>query len=66
MGKDHIQKINDTTIYAEKNFHTNFARTEKKFVLSLHYYNGDIYLFVNSRQELQFKTKNDQMSIEEK
>ena len=66
MGNDHIQKINDTTIYAEKNFHTNFTRTEKKIVLSLHYYNDDSYLFVNGRQELQFKTKNDQMSIEKK
>ena len=64
MDKDHIQKSNDTTTYAEKNFHTNFTRTEKKFVLSLHYYNDDSYLFVNGRQELQFKTKNDQMSIE--
>ena len=40
MGKDHIQKINDTTIYAEKKFHTNFTKAEKKFVLSLHYYNA--------------------------
>ena len=66
MGKDHIQKINDTTIYAEKDFHTNFRRTEKKAVLSLHYYNDDSYLFVNGRQELQVKTKNDQMSIKKK
>ena len=66
MGKDHIQKINDTTIYAEKNFHTNFTRAEKKFALSLHYYNNNSYLFVSGRQELQFKTKNDQMSIEKK
>ena len=63
MGKDHIQKTNDTTIYAEKNFHANFTRTEKKFVLSLHYYNDDSYLFVNGREELELKTKNDQMSI---
>ena len=30
MGKDNIQKINDTTKYAEKTFHTNFTRAEKK------------------------------------
>ena len=30
MSKDHIQKINDTAIYTEKYFHTNFIRTEKK------------------------------------
>ena len=32
----------------------------------MHYYNDHSYLFVNGRQELQFKTKNDQMSIEKK
>ena len=39
---------------------------KKKIVLSLNYYNDDSYLFVNGRQELQFKTKNVQMSIEKK
>ena len=61
MGKDYIQKINDTTIYAEKNCYRNFTRPEKKIVLSLHFNGDDSYLFVNSRQELKFKTKNDQM-----
>ena len=46
MSKDYIQKINDTTIYAEKIF----------------YRNGDnSYLFVNGRGELKFKTKTDQI-----
>ena len=40
MGKDYIQKINDTTIYAEKMFYRNFTDPGHKFVLSLHY-NGD-------------------------
>ena len=66
MGKDHIQKINDTKIYAEKMFHRNFTKPEKKIVLSLHYNKDDSYLLVNGRQELQFKTKNDQMSINKK
>ena len=52
-----MQGINDTTIYAEKNFYRNFTDFGKKLVLSLHY-NGDIsYLFVNGREELKFKTK---------
>ena len=33
----------------------------KKFMLSLHYNDDDSYLFVNSRQELKFKTKTDQL-----
>ena len=65
MGKEFVQGINDTTIYAEKSFYRNFTDPGKKFVLSLHYNGDDSYLFVNGRQELQFKTKTDQL-VEEK
>ena len=61
MGKDYIQKINDTTIYAEKMFHRNFTDPGKKFILSLHYNGDNSYLFVNGREELKFKTKTDQI-----
>ena len=61
MGKDHIQKINDTTIYAEKMFYKNFTDPGKKFILSLHYNGDNSYLFVNGREELKFKTKTDQI-----
>ena len=49
------QGINDTTIYAEKNFYRNFADFGKKFD------GDDSYLFVNGRQELKFKCKTDQL-----
>ena len=49
MGKELIQGINGTTIYAEKNFYRTFTDPGKKFVLSLHYNNNDSYLFVNGR-----------------
>ena len=61
MVKDYIQKINDTTIYAEKMFHRNFTDSGHKFVLSLHYNGDNSYLFVNGKQELKFKTKTDQI-----
>ena len=48
MGKDYVQKINDTTIYAEKMYYRNFRDPGKKFVLSLHYNGNDSYLFVNN------------------
>ena len=57
MGKDHITKINDTTIYAEKMFYRNFTEPGKKFILSLHYNGDNSHLFVNGREELKFKTK---------
>ena len=61
MGKDFIQGINDTAIYAEKLFHKNFTEFGVKFVLSLHYNSDNSYLFANGRQELKFKAKDDQI-----
>ena len=61
MGTGLTQGINDTTIYAEKNFYRNFTDPGKKFALSLHYNGDDSYLFVNGRQELKFKCKTDQL-----
>ena len=61
MGKEFIQGINDTTIYAEKLFHNNFTELGVKFVLSLHYNGDNSYLFANGRQELKFKAKDDQI-----
>ena len=56
-----VEGINDTTIYAEKVFSFNFTEVEKKFVLSLHYNGYNSYLFVNGKQELKFKAKDDQI-----
>ena len=61
MGTGINQSINDTTLYAEKNFYRNFTDFGKKFVLSLHYYGDNSYLFVNGRQDLKFKAKTDQL-----
>ena len=61
MGKDFIQGINDTTIYAERLFHNNFTEFGVKFVLRLHYNGDNSYLFANGRKELKFKAKDDQI-----
>ena len=61
MGDGLIQGINDTTIYAEKNYWRNFTDPGKKYALSLHYNDDNSYLFVNSRQELKFKATTDQL-----
>ena len=61
MGKDYIQKINDTTICAEKMYYRNFTDPGHKFVLSLHYNRNNSYLYVNGNQELKFKAKTDQL-----
>ena len=61
MGTGLTQGINDTMIYAEKNFYRNFTDFGKKFVLTLHCNGANSYLFVNGRQELKFKAKTDQL-----
>ena len=64
MSKEFIQGIDDTTIYVEKLFHINFAELGEKFVLTLHYNGDNTYLFANGRQELKFKSKDDQLITE--
>ena len=61
MGKDFVQGINDTTLYAEKVYSQNFTQLNKKFVLSLHFNDDNSYLFVNGKQELKLKCKTDQL-----
>ena len=61
VGTGLTEGINDTTIYAEKNFYRNSTDFGKKSVLSLHYNGDNSYLFVNGRQELKFKAKTAQL-----
>ena len=61
MGDGLTQGINDTALYAEKKYFRNFTEPGVKFVLRLHYNSNDSYLFVNGRQELNFKAKTDQL-----
>ena len=37
LGKDFVQGLDSTTIYAEKLYSINFTENNKKFCLSLHY-----------------------------
>ena len=61
LGKDFIQEINGTKIYAEKIYSTNFTVTNKKFCLSLHYNGDSSYLFVNGKDIINFKTKDSEI-----
>ena len=61
MGGFIVQGINDTTLYAQKIYSQNFTAVNKKNVLSLHYNGDNSYLFVNGKQELKFKAKDDQI-----
>ena len=61
MGDFIVYGINDTTFYAEKIDSQNFTEPDKIFVLSLHYNGDNSYLFVNGKQELKFKAKDNQI-----
>ena len=47
LGKDFVQGINGTTIYAEKLYKINFTEKNKKICLSLHYNGTNSYLIAN-------------------
>ena len=61
LGKDFVQGINGTAIYAEKLYSINFTENNKKFCLSLHYNGDDSYLFVNGTEIYKFKAKDSEI-----
>ena len=58
LGRGLIQKIDDTTIYAEKMYSPNFNIANKTICLSLRYNGDGSYLFVNGKEVITFKAKN--------
>ena len=61
LGKDFVQGINDTIIYAEKLYKINFTEKNKKFCLSLHYDGANSYLFVNGTEIHKFNAKDSEI-----
>ena len=61
FGKDFIQLIDNTIIYAEKMYSTNVTVAYKKFCLSLHYNGDSSYLFVNVKEIINFKPKDSEI-----
>ena len=61
LGKDFVQEINGTTIYAEKMYSINFTENNKKLCLNLHYDGNNSYLFVNGTEIHKFKVKDSEI-----
>ena len=57
LGHGLTQKVNNTTIYAEKMYSSNFSAENETFCLSLHYNGDNSYLFVNAKKLLNLKPK---------
>ena len=55
LGKDFVQGLDNTAIYAEKMYSISFTENNKKFCLSLHYNGANSYLFVNGTEIQKFK-----------
>ena len=52
-----MQRLDNTTIYAEKLYSISFTENNMKFCLSLHYNGAYSYLFVNGTEIHKFKAK---------
>ena len=61
LGKDFVQGLDNTTIYAEKMYSINFTENNKKFCLNLHCHEANSYLFVNITEIHKFKTKDSEI-----
>ena len=61
LGKDFVQGLDDTTIYAEKLYSINFIENKKKFCLSLYCNAASSYLFVNGTEIHKFKAKDSEI-----
>ena len=46
LGEDHTQRLDDTTVTAEKRYSINFTVSKNKFCLSLHYNEANSYLLM--------------------
>ena len=57
LGKNFIQGINGTTVYAEKMYSVNFSATKIRLCLRLHYNGGNSYLFVNGKEMIKLKQR---------
>ena len=58
LGEDRTYGINGRFVTTEKNVSINLGKGNTKFLLSLHYYGDNSYLFVNRREIFKFKADN--------
>ena len=57
LGEGPTQGLDNNTLTAEAKYPINFTKSEKRFLLSLHYNGSNSFLFVNATKVYQFKAK---------
>ena len=62
LGEDLAQRLDDTTLTAEKKYSSNFTEYNKKFCLSFYYNGANSYLFVNGVKVIKFKANNSEIN----
>ena len=55
------QGLDAATLTAEAKYPINFVQSGTRFVLSLHYYGSNNFLFVNATKVNQFKSENSEI-----
>ena len=61
LGEGPTQKLDGTTLTAEKLYLIEFTENNKKFCFSLHYNGASSYLFVNGTEIYKFKAKDSEI-----
>ena len=61
LGIGPTQGLDDTKLTAEAKYPINFTKSNKRFVLSLHYNRSNSFLFVNTTKIYQFKAKDSEI-----
>ena len=57
LGEGPAQGLDDTILTEKAKYLINFTQPNKRFVLSLHYYESNSFLFVNATKIYQSKAK---------
>ena len=63
LDEGFTQRLEDTTLYAEKRYPINFSATKTRFCLSLHYNGANSCLFVNGIEIIKFKAKDSEIVV---
>ena len=63
LGEGQTQGKDDTSITAEAKYFINFTKSEKIFLLSIHFNGSNCFLFVNIKKIYQFKEKDSERKL---
>ena len=63
LGKGSTQRLDHSTLTAEKEYFINFSEQHKEFCLSSHYSGVNSYIFVNGVELYKFKSKDSEIKM---